>query len=354
MKILIITQKVDISDDNLGFFHHWLEKFAKKLEKLYVICLAEGEYHLPENVEVYSLGKERGYSKLSQFFRLQKFLFKNLKDVDGIFIHMCPIYAILSFPLVRLFRKKMILWYLHKSVNWKLRLAEKLVAQILTASKESCRLKNRKKIEVVGHGIDAGLFKPRHDANDTNLYANAANKKFRIFSVGRITPIKNQATLIQAIDILVNQKNIRALEVKIIGSPLEDCEREYFVELKKMVQEKKLENYIKFSGSVFYKEMPQYYQNADLVVNLSQTGSIDKVVLEAMASGCLVLTSNEAFEDILDNKYLFLKKNPKNLAEKIINLKGAERDEKLRQIVVKNHDLDNLIEKIIQRFNNNV
>jgi len=34
MKLLIITQKVDIDDDNLGFFHRWLEKFSEKLRIL--------------------------------------------------------------------------------------------------------------------------------------------------------------------------------------------------------------------------------------------------------------------------------------------------------------------------------
>jgi len=56
MKLLIITQKVDINDDNLGFFHRWLEKLASRFEKLSVICLAEGEHHLPSNVAVFSLG----------------------------------------------------------------------------------------------------------------------------------------------------------------------------------------------------------------------------------------------------------------------------------------------------------
>jgi len=32
MKLLILTQKVDIDDDVLGFFHGWLEEFAKNVE----------------------------------------------------------------------------------------------------------------------------------------------------------------------------------------------------------------------------------------------------------------------------------------------------------------------------------
>ena len=103
MKLLIITQKVDIADDNLGFFHKWLEKFSEKLEKLYIICLWKGEYNFPKNTIVYSLGKEKGYSKLRQLFNLQKFLLKCLPELDGVFIHMCPIYAVASCLFVKIF-----------------------------------------------------------------------------------------------------------------------------------------------------------------------------------------------------------------------------------------------------------
>lgn len=343
MKLLIITQKVDIDDDNLGFFHQWIEKFSERLDKVYVICLWEGKHNLPQNVSVFSMGKEKGISKIGQLIRLQKHLIQILSRVDGVFVHMCPIYVVLSFPLVKVFKKKMILWFLHKSVNWKLKLAKKCVDKILTASGESCRLKNRKKIEIVGHGIDIKKFQ----IPNSKLQINS---KFQILSVGRISPIKDQETLIEAVDILVNQKNIKDIEVKFLGTPLEKQEKVYFEKLKNLVSKKKLEDCIKFLGSVSNNEMPRCYQNSDLVVNLSDTGSIDKVVLEAMASGRLVLTCNEAFENILDNKYLFKKKDPNNLAEKIINLRGVKKDANLREIVTKNHNLDNLIDKIISKF----
>ena len=343
MKLLIISQKVDINDDNLGFFHYWLEKFASKLEKVYVVCLSRGEHNLPENVLVYSLGKEKGYSKLRQLFRLQKFLLKNLREVDGVFVHMCPIYAITSFPLVKVFRKKMILWYLHKSVKWKLKLAERLVDKILTASERSCRLKNRDKIEIVGHGVDIEMFSSKQ--------SQFRDKGFVIISPGRISPIKDQETLIKAIDVLINRRSVRDIKLQFIGSPIENYEKQYLKKLKSLVKEKKLEDYIKFLGSVPYTEMPKHYQDSDLVINLSHTGSIDKVVLEAMASGCLVLTCNEAFKNVLDSKYLFKKKNPQDLIEKIINLKSTKKDKRLREIVVENYNLNVLIKKIIQKFN---
>jgi len=86
-------------------------------------------------------------------------------------------------------------------------------------------------------------------------------------------------------------------------------------------------------------------------VNTSSTGSLDKVVLEAMASGCLVLTCNEAYNETLESNYRFQKGNDKELADKIFNLKDVSGNKNLREIVVKNHSLNNLIEKVLHEFN---
>lgn len=351
MNLLVITQKVDLEDSNLGFFHCWLEKFAQKLDKLYVICLWQGKYNLPQNTIVYSMGKERGYSKLSQLFRLQKFLLRHLKEVDGVFIHMCPIYAVASYPLVKIFRKKMILWYVHKSVNPTLKLAEKCVDKILTASPESCRLKNRKKIEVLGHGIDNKLFKP--------LFSNPEPRipnTFKILFAGRVAPIKDLETLIKAIDILVNQRSIKNIEVKIIGELVDNYGKKYFEKLKNLVQENKLGNYIQFLGGVPHREIVSFYRQSDIFVNLSPTGGMDKAVLEAMACGIPVLVCNKTFEkDLAKFKdiLIFQEKTPQDLAKKILSIKEINRAEVsnyLKDQVVKRHNLDNLISKIVDVF----
>lgn len=342
MKLIIISQRVDIKDDNLSFFHRILEKFSEKLEKIFSVCLWQGEYRLPQNVRVFSLGKEKGYSKIRQFFRLQKFLLKHLKEADGIFCHMCPIYAVASFPLAKIFRKKLVLWYAHGAVNFKLKLAEKLVDAILTSSLAGCRIKS-KKIKAVGQGIDVELFKPPED----NL---SQDENFRILYAARLTPIKDHQTLIEAINILVNQRNVKNLKVRILGRPLLRPQEEYLADLKNLVKSYKLEQYIDFFGGVSYFEMPKQFNWANLFVNPSHTGSLDKVVLEAMASGCLVLNCNEAYQDILADKYLFKKKDANDLAEKIVNLMEAPQDKSLREIVVKGHNLDNLMTKFIQQF----
>ena len=62
IKLLIVTQKVDINDDNLGSFHDWLKKLSD-LADIYVIANYVGEYELPDNAKIYSLGKEKGAGK---------------------------------------------------------------------------------------------------------------------------------------------------------------------------------------------------------------------------------------------------------------------------------------------------
>src|SRR3990167_2087068 len=152
MNLLILTQKVDKRDDNLGFFHHWLEKFAEKTDKMFVITNFVGEYSLPDNAQVFSLGKEKGFGRIRRYFNFYKYIFEELPKSDAVFIHMIPAWVILVWPVAAIYRKKIYLWYTHKSLTFSLRLAEKLVAKIFTASLESCRL-NSKKIAVVGHGI---------------------------------------------------------------------------------------------------------------------------------------------------------------------------------------------------------
>ena len=223
---------------------------------------------------------------------------------------------------------------------------EVLADKILTASKDSFRrpwFKN--KVEVTGHGIDVDKFQSQNSKVKIN-------EDFNIISVGRISPTKDYESIIKAIDILGN-KNIK---LKIIGDVILEVQRQYLIELQKMTANLGLNQQVEFVGWVANQEMPPYYQKADLFINMSGTGSVDKVVLEAMACECLVLTSNEAFREILPAGLMVEKNNPPKLAEKIKWLMDLPAEEKkavrkrLREIVVNNHNLDKLVLKIINQF----
>ena len=68
--------------------------------------------------------------------------------------------------------------------------------------------------------------------------------------------------------------------------------------------------------------MPKIYQGSDLVTNLSHTGSIDKVVLEAMASGLPVISSTvSALPEVCKNAALLVDpRKPNEIAKCIVKL----------------------------------
>ena len=88
MNLLILTQKVNKNDPILGFFHQWIEEFSNRFEKVTVICLQKGEYNLPSNVKVYSLGKESGKSKIKYVKNFFNLILGLNREYDSVFIHM--------------------------------------------------------------------------------------------------------------------------------------------------------------------------------------------------------------------------------------------------------------------------
>ncbi len=352
MKLLVITQKIDENDQLLGFFIEWLKRLAGRFDKLIVLCLERGDHDLPSNVEVVSLGKDRGYSKIRQLSTFY-FLLSTLK-YDAVFVHMNPIWVVLGGLCWRLMQKKIFFWYTSGGVTPKLKLAEKFSDVIFTASKESFRLKS-KKVIVTGHGIDTDVFRPmpKNVRNDGNVgdnqfeqvkRSNASNNSIKILSVGRISPVKNYETLIDAAKIL-KDRGINFFVTMIGEAPLEE-DKQYEKKLKLLITNYQLQDYFNFVGKIDHKDLSQQYQSHDIFIHLSKTGSLDKTILEAMACGMNVLSSNDSSRAFLSDELIFGDNNSAELAGKIMTVKDQAVDPKLRNYIVQNHNLDNLIEKI--------
>ncbi|NQU77788.1 glycosyltransferase family 4 protein [Candidatus Falkowbacteria bacterium] len=377
MSILIICQKLAEDDDLLGAFVAWVRAIAKNVDHVDVVCLGVGEYKLPDNVKVYSLGKESGaphqnkfgagqVGRLGRWFNFIKLMFKLMPKNDVVFSHMCPIFSIASWPFARLYRKKATLWYAHGHVSFKLRVAEKMVDTIFTSTEQGCRIVSDK-VRVVGQGIDMNIFKPINIKKTDD--GGQRTDIFKIVSVGRIAPSKDYETMIKAVEVLVKgdspvatgvSASLRDIEVKVIGKANLKEHEEYFGRIKQMVKDKGLGEQIKFVGVVPNSEVVKYYQEADLYLNMSHTGSLDRAIIEAMACGCLVLTCNEAARGTLDNVGLnwlmYGKGDHGQLADKILEIKKLETkklDEigrKLREEVVENHSVERLGRKIIDNL----
>ena len=334
----MLTQKVDQNDDLLGVYHEWIKRLAERVDRLSVICLYRGQYSLPSNVRVYSLGKESGLSKWKYLKNFYKYIWQLRQEYDLVFVHMNTEYILLGWWLWKRLRKKIVLFFAHYNPDWKLRFSEKVVDRIVTSVPEACNIPSRK-ITVVGQGIDTERFR----------YMGVKKKERSILFLGRISPVKNIDTLLDAFERVAQTDN--SISLGIVGSaPLAD--QEYLKGILVRIKASQVSSRIHYYGGVPNHQTPEIYNYYELFINLTPTGSFDKSILESMACETPVLVSNKAFVRIfpsqLRSRLMFGEGDSEELSNKIqefFQLPQAEVSKAksfLREIVVHNYSLDHL------------
>lgn len=340
MKLLIITQKVDLNDGLLGFMHGWIKEFANNFEKIIVVALGVGEYKLPENVKILSLGKNRSVTlkKFIYLVNFYKYIWRERKNYDSVFVHMNKEYVLLGGLFWRLTGKKIALWYNHSRGNV-LSVAAGLLANIIFFTSPFSFFVRSKKARQMPGGIDTEFFKK----SEKNKVKNS------ILFLSRISPVKKADVLLQAIKIL-DKKGIDFL-ADFVGEP-GPGDKKYFQEIIKEAEELKEKRTVSFLGKAPNVQTPAIYNQHMVLVNLTDSGSFDKTILEAMACETLVLVSNRSYDKILPAELLFQEGQAEDLAEKLLKilslpeLKARALGQALRQYVLANHELEMLIKKI--------
>lgn len=343
MKLLIVTQAVDSNDSNLGFFHRWIEEFAKHCEAVIVICLREGAHTLPKNVTVLSLGKERGVSRPLRAVRFLTYIYKYRNSYDAVFVHMNPEYIVLGGFLWRRWRKRTSLWYAHKSVTPHLRRAVRLVDRVFTVSKDSFRVPTPK-LCIVGHGIDTELF---------TLAIHLESTQMRIVTVGRIAESKHILEMIAVLDVLHAQGE--HFTFTIVGEAITEREERYRARVQEELRKRPYEKETRFLGPVPHSQLPEVLHGQDLFFNFGGTGNMDKAGLEALAAGVPVFSTNEAFEQLLAPFGLYVgSMHPQAVVDalmKFLNLPNRPGVvSTLHNKVVAEHSLSALIPKILNEL----
>ncbi len=349
MRLLFLTQVLDREDAVLGFVPRWVEGLARECERVRVIALAAGKsLALPANVDVRVLGRE---GVVKRYLRNRRFLGEALhKDgFDTILAHMVPRYALLAAGPARRAGARLFLWYTHGGVDSRLRRSERCVEKIFTASEESLRLATPKKV-VTGHGIDLDHFDARGIEPATPP---------RLIAVGRMTPAKDPVTLIEALALLLRRGLV--LDLDLVGDVLAPGDQAYRAEVLQKIKTLGLEQRVHLHGSVPYRDIAPLYHRATALVSASRTGSVDKVVLEAMAAGRAVFTSNDACARLLrecDPKggFQFPAGAAGELASRLeayLALAPSERaalGRDLRQIVSRDHEVGRLMAHLVREM----
>jgi glycosyltransferase involved in cell wall biosynthesis len=350
MRLLLFNLATDADDPILGFTTRWIGALAKRVEFVHVITMRAGRVEVPGNVRVYSVGKEKGYSEPRRAVEFYRHLFRVLREdrIDACFSHMIPVFTVLAAPVLKAKRIPIVTWYAHPSLTWKLKLAhhlsDRMVASVATAYPY-----RKDKLVVVGQGIDTDLFCPD---------GSSPEEPPMILCVGRLSPVKDHPTLIRAAALL-RERWGKPFRVVILGGPAGPKDEPYVRSLHRLVEELSLQDIVFFYPSVPQSALPGWYRRCTVLVNLTPTGSGDKVVWEAMACGRPSLAANEGFRETMGEYaevLLFPYRDIEVLVERllwILSLSYSERERissYLRERVVTLHSLDRLIEKICKLF----
>jgi glycosyltransferase involved in cell wall biosynthesis len=293
MRLLVVTQKVDRNDSNLGFFHDWLVEFARQAERVTVVALEARDHALPAHMRLLSLGKEEGRTRPWRLGRFLRLAYSERSGYDAVLCHMSPLYVVAGGPVWKMAGKKIGLWYVHRAVTPALRVAEKLADVVMTASTESFGLASRK-VHHVGHAVNADAYRR------PPLLSRAPDGRAHGVAVGRITPIKNLDILVEAVARL--GETLHPVTIDLLGAPVTGTDTRYDASLRRLVADRRLVGVVRFRGAVPHREIAREYWKADFSVNLSPRGLVDKVVFESLAAGTPAICSNEAFRPVLGDQ----------------------------------------------------
>jgi glycosyltransferase involved in cell wall biosynthesis len=367
--LLLFNLATDADDPVLAFTTDWLNRIARLYEHIDVITMRTGRLAVAENVRVYSVGKERGYSeaqRAAEFYRLLVSVLLRRRYV-ACFAHMMPLFAAMGAPLIKAAGIRLVTWYTHRQVSRTLKIATALSDRVVTAAADSFPIATDK-LRVLGHGIDADFYRPEYAEliDPLNPDDNIGGTRPRlsrtqeavvkdgnyIVQVARLMPIKHQATLLHAIAPLEEAR------IVLVGGSPPDTDGSYEHKLRGLAHGLELGSRVAFAGNQPPILVREYYRRAAIAVNLSPPGLFDKAALESMAMGLPTIVANPAFDSLLgDHTELLRIASPEDvegLTERLhrllrlIPLERLAMGASLRRRTLEQHSLNGLVKRLDQ------
>jgi glycosyltransferase involved in cell wall biosynthesis len=188
--------------------------------------------------------------------------------------------------------------------------AVKGVISVSSENKRKCLhygLCKEQNIIVLPNGVDQNLFHP-FDSSDIRKKLGLSEQDFTLVFTGAFIHRKGSSRLAEAINLL-HDKQIKVL---FIGKPLAgddatpECEG------------------LLFRGTVDHKELPKYLNAADVFVLPTLKEGCSNAIVEALACGLPVISSNKPFNDDILNEHNSLLVDPEDVSELAAAIKAMK------------------------------
>lgn len=338
MKLLIVTQVIDTEHPVLGFFHRWVEEFAKHCEQVHVICLQAGKHNLPANVTVHSLGKEEGKGRFTYLVRFYQLIWRLRHEYDSVFVHMNQEYILLGGVLWKLLGRNVSMWRNHYSGSFLTRLAARFCKVVFYTSSSSYtkRFGNAHAMPI---GLDAETFKAQ---------PGIERKSDALLYVGRISPSKRIDVLLSAFrDAL---KKHPSLTLSIVGGTTCAEDEKHQQELRDFAIKHALP--VVFVGPVPWVDLPKVYSAHELCINLSPPGMFDKVIGESLLCECDILTSNQDLREQLGERCTVDDVTAEAIASKLTEFVfNVQEVRQKRESIRMTQSLESLVKITLEKIN---
>ena len=348
MRLLMFNLAMDADDPVLGFTSGWVRALAAHCETVDVITMRAGRLDLPANVRVHSAGKEKGRGVPRRVVAFYRLLYQVLRATrpDACFSHMMPAFTVMGGPILRAAGVRIVTWYAHPSLTRTLKVAHRFSSRMVTSLPQAYPYR-QDKLVVVGQGIDTDVFRAGPESEDEG--------RPLLLCVGRLSPVKDHPTLIEAAALL--QATGTAFRLAIVGGPATACDEAYLRRLRALAEERGLEGHVEFAGPVSPAALPSWYRRCAAHVNLTPAGFGDKVALEAMACSRPSLVANEDLRETMGahaSALCFPAGDAPALAQRLQELLAAGREERahigrdLRTRVIERHGLTRLAGRLVE------
>lgn len=349
MRVLIINYEMNEDAGVLAWQARVAREFARACEFVAILTERVGRFEpLPNmHVETFAdrpLGLPRRFG-VALLLNRQAFHLCRRYRIEACFVHMASDWAFYLYPTFRLCGIPVLLWYAHGTVTPRLRLAHACASRVVTSTPEGFRIPSRK-VRVIGQGVDTDLFR---------LPEELVEPRQDLLTVSRVSRRKRIDLLLSVMNYLRRKSGVPKLRLRVVGPLLTSDDLAYDAELRMQTWRTGLQDWVEFVGFAPQKYIPAFYRSAFVHLNVSRTGSMDKTVVEALACGCPVLTSNEAFFDMLRDypEFIIRDERPEAIAEQVLTLyeKQDQYDPVgLRALVVGKHDVQSYVQKVLAQL----
>ena len=345
VRVLICTEALDRSDPILGYFHGWVKEFARHAYRVHVLCLGYGDRALPPNVMEHTLGKEsmrRGNRFFKRFVysgRFMRHAWRLRREYDLVLVHLSSEFAVVGGLFWKILGKRIGFWHNDAEASLFARMAIGFSNVVFYSNPNSFAVRYPHS-RYVPMGIEADMY---------TLERRAAKES--LLFLGRISPKKNLGAIIGAFASV--RENVQNLSLDIYGEPRHG-DAEYAAKLRSQYAQHERSGALSYKGSILHDLTPAAYASHEIFVHAGSVHGSKKTLYEAMAAGCLVITSEREVQDVIDPRLFLEEPTEENIAKAIraaLSLSEEKREHArsvARAYVRREHALSSVVPTVLE------